>query len=287
LRNRRLVRLRRSSKRPRPEDMNRPYRISVPKTGFNWGWPVALLVVASLFSSASGFMEMSIENKKTRESYLVKTLEKEMKNPSPPKKPAPKPGPEKEPPPKPEPEKPVKKDKPEPPPPKKPKKKKKKPTVAQVEKPGPKTHESAEEPSEERVKEVFGVDKNSVSDKGGKSVPVGNSLMKEPEEEFTEPEDVKKTYRAPQVSKPPRYLFRRKPHYPREAKDKGVEGVVKIEVLVDERGRAVRTKVIKSLGCGLDDAAEEAVKKWRFVPAKMDGERVACKVIVPVVFRIK
>ncbi|MFO8055837.1 MAG: TonB family protein [bacterium] len=278
-------------KRPPVEDMNRPFRIGVYKTGFNWGWPVAFLVVASLFSSAYGLVEVAgVQEKPDRDSYQVKVVEKEITKPPPPPKPEPKPEPVKESPPKPEPEKktkkPDKKKKPEPPP-EKPPKKKKKPPLAQVKKPEPKTHKSAEEPPDKPVKEVFGVDKNSVSDKGEKAVPVGNKLMKEPEEEFTEPEDVKETYRAPQVSKPPRYLVRKKPAYPRQALDKGVEGVVKIEVVVDERGRPGRTKVIKSLGSELDSAAVEAVKKWRFVPARMDGERVACKVIVPVVFRIR
>ena len=42
----------------------------------------------------------------------------------------------------------------------------------------------------------------------------------------------------------------------------------------------------RSLGMGLDDKALDAVHKWKFEPAKKDGQAVACMVNIEVNFRL-
>lgn len=68
----------------------------------------------------------------------------------------------------------------------------------------------------------------------------------------------------------------------------GWEGrvVLRVEVLAD--GSAGAVSVAKSSGHeALDDAALEAVRRWKFVPAKRDGAAVNSSVNVPINFNLK
>src|SRR6186713_957957 len=76
-----------------------------------------------------------------------------------------------------------------------------------------------------------------------------------------------------------------KPKYPEEAFNKGIEGTVLVEFVIDTEGRVQKPRVVKSVP-GLDQAAIDTVLQWRFVPAEMDGKAVATKVQTPVAFCI-
>jgi TonB family protein len=56
-------------------------------------------------------------------------------------------------------------------------------------------------------------------------------------------------------------------------------------VLVDDKGRIVKARVIQSVP-GLDEAALDAAKKWQFEPARKGGKPVATILHMPVAFRI-
>lgn len=84
---------------------------------------------------------------------------------------------------------------------------------------------------------------------------------------------------------PPRALELTKPNYPRKAFDRRIEGVVLLEILIDERGRVARARVLESVP-ELNEAAVKAVKKWRFAPATKDGRPVATIAHAPVTFCI-
>src|SRR3989441_4584849 len=59
------------------------------------------------------------------------------------------------------------------------------------------------------------------------------------------------------------------PSYPSAAREQGLEGVVVLGVLVGVNGRAVEISVRTSSGARvLDDAAVDAVRRWRFAPAE-------------------
>lgn len=78
------------------------------------------------------------------------------------------------------------------------------------------------------------------------------------------------------------------PVYPAAAKKAGTSGTVILSVSVDEGGRPVSVAKARSCGCAeLDDAAIAAVRKWRFHPAKMNGQPVAARLQVPVRFALK
>ena len=54
----------------------------------------------------------------------------------------------------------------------------------------------------------------------------------------------------------------------------GLKGVVALRLVIDEKGRPHDAKVVRSLRKDLDKAAVDALKKWRFDPAKKDGKPV-------------
>jgi TonB family protein len=78
-----------------------------------------------------------------------------------------------------------------------------------------------------------------------------------------------------------------RPHYPDSARREGKEGRVLLRVLVDEEGRTKAVEVNASSGHDmLDHAATEAIKKWRFVPARAGGKPVETWVKVPIDFQL-
>jgi protein TonB len=79
-----------------------------------------------------------------------------------------------------------------------------------------------------------------------------------------------------------------KPNYPLAAKRRGMEGVVELMVLVDEKGAPVTVDVKHSSGFTvLDREALKAVAQWRFEPAHRGGVAVAGEVVVPVRFQLE
>lgn len=87
---------------------------------------------------------------------------------------------------------------------------------------------------------------------------------------------------------PPGVLSKVKPVYPQAARRRGTEGTVYLRVKIMENGRAADVVVAVSSGdASLDEAAVQAIYKWRFVPAKDGaGSPIACYTKIPMVFRL-
>jgi protein TonB len=58
------------------------------------------------------------------------------------------------------------------------------------------------------------------------------------------------------------------PPYTDEARKAKLQGNVTLRVLIGADGRAMRIQLVKGLGLGLDEQALQAVRSWRFVPAR-------------------
>jgi TonB family protein len=84
----------------------------------------------------------------------------------------------------------------------------------------------------------------------------------------------------------PRALDTPDPEYSEEARKAKYQGTVVLWLIVDAAGHPQQIKVARSLGMGLDQKAVEAVRKWRFEPAKKDGNPVAVQINVEVNFRL-
>ncbi|MCM2306621.1 MAG: energy transducer TonB [Sulfuritalea sp.] len=84
------------------------------------------------------------------------------------------------------------------------------------------------------------------------------------------------------------YLDNPQPIYPHASRRLGEQGQVLLRVYVSAAGLA--EKVELKLGSGfarLDRAAQEAVGRWRFVPARRGEQTIAAWVQVPITFQLE
>ena len=85
----------------------------------------------------------------------------------------------------------------------------------------------------------------------------------------------------------PRYRENRPPVYPGAARQRGYEGDVLIAAEVRADGRIGAVRVKRSSGyASLDNSALEAVKAWRFEPARRMGAVVDAWVEIPIRFKL-
>ncbi len=85
----------------------------------------------------------------------------------------------------------------------------------------------------------------------------------------------------------PKRIYSPDPHYPEEARHARVQGVVILQTIIDTSGNVTDVKVLKGLPSGLTEAAVEAVSKWRFEPATLEGKPVAVYYLVTVSFSVQ
>jgi periplasmic protein TonB len=84
------------------------------------------------------------------------------------------------------------------------------------------------------------------------------------------------------------YLKNPRPAYPELALRREWQGEVLLRVQVSPEGRAIGISVERSSGRDvLDQAAQEAVRGWSFVPSRQGGIAIAGWVTVPIVFRLQ
>jgi protein TonB len=83
----------------------------------------------------------------------------------------------------------------------------------------------------------------------------------------------------------PRKIHDVMPLYPALARAAGASGVVILEATIDARGDVVAAKVLRSVPM-LDQAAVDAVRQWKYTPARLNGEIVAVLITVTVNFTL-
>lgn len=94
-------------------------------------------------------------------------------------------------------------------------------------------------------------------------------------------------YRPGSGIQPPRLLREVKAGYTEEARRRGLQGNVELEIVVRADGTVGAVTVLRALGSGLDDRAVAAVKQWRFSPATRMGQPVDVVVGVAVEFKLR
>jgi protein TonB len=76
------------------------------------------------------------------------------------------------------------------------------------------------------------------------------------------------------------------PEFTEEARQKPMNAIVTVSLIVDQRGMPQNVHVTRGVGMGLDENAVKAVKKYRFKPAMENGKPVAVYLNVQVHFVI-
>lgn len=85
---------------------------------------------------------------------------------------------------------------------------------------------------------------------------------------------------------PPRRISGSEPLYTEEARRAQIQGTVLLRVQVGEDGTVHDVSVVRPLDPGLDQAAADAVRAWRFEPATKDGIPVSVQIGVTVSFHL-
>jgi periplasmic protein TonB len=94
-------------------------------------------------------------------------------------------------------------------------------------------------------------------------------------------------YRPGSGIEPPRLLKEVKADYTEEARQRGVSGAVVMEIVIRSDGSVGDVKILQGLAGGLNDRATQAVRQWRFAPAKRLGAPVDVIVEVAVEFKLR
>lgn len=81
----------------------------------------------------------------------------------------------------------------------------------------------------------------------------------------------------------PQPIERPLPAYPQLARQRGVFGVVKMEAAIDERGNVTSVKIVSG-DVILAATARNAVLKWKYKPATLNGQPIATSMNVQVLF---
>lgn len=134
-------------------------------------------------------------------------------------------------------------------------------------------------------KAVFGVSRNAIldpsTDPTSAKVKLGNTVAKTPDTIKLAADD------ADQIPIPvEEYLVSAMPvlenefrvPYPPEARKAGVQGRVVMDLLIDGTGRVRTASLVEGPGFGLNEAAIQAIRNFKFKPATVQDKPVAVKI---------
>ncbi len=126
------------------------------------------------------------------------------------------------------------------------------------------------------------------------------SLSKNPDPPFPEvrtdifspSNSLSEGYKAPNnvkfgAANGPQFLYRELPEYPIIARKSGKEGQVVLKLTIDVKGEILNIEVLESAGYGFTEAAIDAVKRSKFLPAKKDNKPLVSRVILPIRFTLR
>jgi TonB family protein len=90
---------------------------------------------------------------------------------------------------------------------------------------------------------------------------------------------------SPPIGSPPVCKERTPPEYPPLARHRYLEGVVFLELGIDKSADILTLRVLQGIP-GLNEAARDCVRQWRFRAALYRGERLRARIDVPVRFTL-
>jgi protein TonB len=137
----------------------------------------------------------------------------------------------------------------------------------------------------EKPKAVFGVSRNAILDTAPTeetaAIKQGNTVAKAEDNEKLNPNDLDQIPIPIEdylVTSMPQVLNEFKIPYPPEAKKRGIQGPVVMDLLIDTQGDVRQATLVEGPGFGLNEAALSAIKNFKFRPAKVEDKPVAVKI---------
>lgn len=89
------------------------------------------------------------------------------------------------------------------------------------------------------------------------------------------------------LTRPPAFLHKIEPVYPLSEQRAGSQAYVLAEVTINDQGKVLEVKIMKSAGTAFDNAVTEALGKSIFTPGYIGKEAVAVRVLVPFRFNLR
>jgi protein TonB len=91
----------------------------------------------------------------------------------------------------------------------------------------------------------------------------------------------------PATMSEPKVIHKVAPHYPEDAKEEGVQGVVILDAVIAEDGSIRETRVVEGEDARLVEAAQAAVGQWRYEPVRdEDGKPMELLFTVTINFKL-
>ena len=116
-----------------------------------------------------------------------------------------------------------------------------------------------------------------------RAVPAAQREQGQPKRQPAAQEKEEPVYELGPGITPPRVVRKVSPHYS-GSKGVRVAGTVTIALVVTSQGLPKDPQVVKSLDKDVDQSALDAVRQWRFDPAKKDGKPVAVRIALELDF---
>ena len=113
----------------------------------------------------------------------------------------------------------------------------------------------------------------------------GDQIKKNPEIEKTL-DFTRNNY--PDNVNPPELLEFQRPVYPKNLRERDIEGKVILKILIDKEGKVQEIQIFESSGYKMfDQIAIKSVRQWRFKPARKGNQQRESWVLIPINFQIK
>lgn len=149
-------------------------------------------------------------------------------------------------------------------------------------------------PGNKPVREIFGASRDSYTDESiGADVGVvakkGNTLAKAVDDTVLLDSDAGALPTPTEeylVSEMPLVISEVRPNYPQEAREKRIEGAVALDVLIDQFGAVRKVSIIDGPEI-FRSGAIDAMKRFKFKPALVDGKPVAVRIRYVLNFKLE
>lgn len=97
-------------------------------------------------------------------------------------------------------------------------------------------------------------------------------------------ENLENAFNPAEIDQKPRAVFQASPSYPPEMRGKKVGGQVVLIFVVEADGKVSSPRIESTSHQAFSAPALNAIKKWKFEPGLRAGQRVPCKMRVPIRF---